>query len=85
MKLYTEDQVVNALQKVFLESITFEDVNEVVRNLTPIELPSDEEIREERLLQFPDSEYANRANDRLAFYCGAKFVINKFGGDNEME
>ena len=83
MKLYTEDQVVNALQKVFLESITFEDVNEVVRNLTPIELPSEEEIREERLLQFPDSEYANRANDRFAFYCGAKFVINKIQGGNK--
>ena len=83
MILYTEDQVVNALQKVFLESITFEDVNEVVRNLTPIELPSEEEIREERLLQFPDSEYANRANDRLAFYCGAKFVINKIQGGNK--
>jgi hypothetical protein len=83
MKLYTEDQVVNALQKVFLESITFEDVNEVVRNLTPIELPSEEEIREERLLQFPDSEYANRANDRLAFYCGARMVINKIQGGNK--
>ena len=83
MILYTEDQVVNALQKVFLESITFEDVNEVVRNLTPIELPSDEEIREERLLQFPDSEYANRANDRLAFYCGARMVINKIQGGNK--
>ena len=83
MKLYTEDQVVNALQKVFLESITFEDVNEVVRNLTPIELPSEEEIREERLLQFPDSEYANRANDRLAFYCGARMVINKIQGSNK--
>lgn len=83
MILYTEDQVVNALQKVFLESITFEDVNEVVRNLTPIELPSEEEIREERLLQFPDSEYANRANDRLAFYCGARMVINKIQGGNK--
>ena len=47
------------------------------------QLPSDEEIREERLLQFPDSEYANRANDRLAFYCGAKFVINKLQGGNK--
>lgn len=41
MKLYTEEQVVNALNKVFIESITFEDVNEVMRGLTPIELPSD--------------------------------------------
>lgn len=86
MKLYTEEQIVNATNKVFIEAITFEDVNEIVRKLTPIELPSDEEIREERLLQFPDSEYSNRANDRLAFYCGAKYVINKIqGGNNEQQ
>ena len=47
------------------------------------QLPSDEEIREERLLQFPDSEYANRANDRLAFYCGAKWMRDKIQGDNK--
>ena len=44
MKLYTEEQVVNALNRVFIESITIEDVNEVMRSLTPIGLPSDEEI-----------------------------------------
>lgn len=44
MKLYTEEQVVNALTRVFIESITIEDVNEVMRSLTPIKLPSDEEV-----------------------------------------
>jgi hypothetical protein len=85
-KLYTQEQVFKAIQMAdkYHYLITSEECD-IVNSLTPIQLPSDEEIREERLLQFPDSEYANRANDRLAFYCGAKFVINKFGGNNEME
>ena len=88
MKLYTEKQVRQMLEvcrdsDLYEHILTFEDI---LKTETPIELPSDEEIREERLLQFPDSEYANRANDRLAFYCGAKFVISKIkGGKNEME
>ena len=89
MKLYTEEEVIRAIKmarssyNLFTTPFTY-DQHEVLEQLTPIELPSDEEIREERLLQFPDSEYANRANDRLAFYCGAKFVINKIqGGNNE--
>jgi hypothetical protein len=75
MKLYTEEQV-----RMLDINCGNSTLDEVIGCLTPIELPSDEEIREERLLQFPDSEYANRANDRLAFYCGAKFVINKIQG-----
>ena len=88
MKLYTEEQVRKAIkfaQKCEHDcgGVYFEyGIEDVLEDLTPIELPSDEEIREERLLQFPDSEYANRANDRLAFLCGAKFVMNKIqGGD----
>ena len=84
MKLYTEEQVRNAIQlSDKYHYILDSEENEIINALTPIELPSDEEIREERLLQFPDSEYANRANDRLAFYCGAKFVINKLQGGNK--
>ena len=93
MKLYTEEQILNAYYNGWhYRSVSFVN-GEVgkfqfyrdvfINSLTPIELPSDEEIREERLLQFPDSEYANRANDRLAFYCGAKFVINKIQGGNK--
>jgi hypothetical protein len=84
MKLYTEEQVKNAIQMAAKHRYLFEsEGNEIINLLSPIELPIDEEIREERLLQFPDSEYANRANDRLAFYCGAKFVINKIQGGNK--
>ena len=84
MKLYTETEVKNAIQIAAKHRYLFEsEENEIINLLSPIELPIDEEIREERLLQFPDSEYANRANDRLAFYCGAKFVINKIQGGNK--
>ena len=88
MKLYTEEQIKKVIKDSFLEGIERNTNYELVKksifdSLTPIELPSDEEIREERLLQFPDTEYTNRANDRLAFYCGAKFVINKIQGGNK--
>lgn len=76
MKLYTEDQVVNATTKVFLESITFEDVNEVVRNLTPIKLPSDEQIWDEG-----DKEDNN--GKHYAFTRGAKWMRNKIQGGNK--
>jgi hypothetical protein len=80
MKLYTEEQVKQMIEKSRETGLTAEYL---IFTTTPIELPSDEEIREERLLQFPDSEYANRANDRLAFLCGAKYVINKIQGGNK--
>ena len=83
MKLYTEADLKKVISIYSEEYKTSTDEILKELNLTPIELPSEEEIREERLLQFPDSEYANRANDRLAFYCGAKFVINKIQGGNK--
>ena len=89
MKLYTEEQMhtvmLLALGKYQIHSNRkiLKENQDLIDSLTPIELPSDEEIREERLLQFPDSEYANRANDRLAFLCGAKYVINKIKGGNK--
>lgn len=80
IKLYTQEQV-----KLMIDDAHngVDGYYDILKNHNPIEFPSDEEIREERLLQFPDSEYANRANDRLAFYCGAKFVINKIQGGNK--
>jgi elongation factor P hydroxylase len=81
MKLYTEEQVIDIFQKY--GNMSEINARNIIDLSESIELPNDEEIREERLLQFPDSEYANRANDRLAFYCGAKFVINKIQGGNK--
>ena len=87
MKLYTEEQIKNAYTQIWADGghdkYSLSGLEEMLEQLTPIELPSDEEIREERLLQFLDTEYTNRANDRLAFYCGAKFVINKIQGSNK--
>jgi len=85
IKLYTEEQMRQAFNcgSLYLSREGDTNFHQLIDKLTPIELPSDEEIREERLLQFPDSEYANRANDRLAFLCGAKFVINKIQGGNK--
>lgn len=88
MKLYTEEKLRNSMLSmktyinVYDESVIDRIIENHIKALKEAELPSDEDIREERLLQFPDSEYANRANDRLAFYCGARFVINKIQGGN---
>jgi hypothetical protein len=78
MKLYTEKEVVNATTKVFLEAITFEDVNEVVRNLTPIELPSDEEIQNmgKDVIVYNDTK-------RGWFVEGLRFMRDKIQGGNK--
>jgi elongation factor P hydroxylase len=81
MKLYTEEQVIDIFQKY--GNMSEINARNIIDLSESIELPSDEEIREERLLQFPDSEYANRANDRLAFYCGAKWMRDKIQGGNK--
>ena len=80
IKIYTEEQVKEMIDDAHNGVDGYYDI---LKKHKPIELPSDDEIREERLLQFPDSEYANRANDRLAFYCGARFIINKIQGGNK--
>lgn len=76
IKLYTKEQIVNATNKVFIEAITFEDVNEIVRNLTPIELPTDEEKREFTIDFFNwlhNNEY--KYNPKFKMY--QKFMINE--------
>jgi len=73
MKLYTEKQVVYAI------SIAFDieppiKVKDILRELTPIELPSDEEI---------DTASLMMSKDRKEFLIGAKYVINKIQGGNK--
>ena len=47
MKLYTEDQVVNAIQIAAKHRYLFEsEENEIINLLSPIKLPSDKEIEE---------------------------------------
>lgn len=67
MKLYTEEQVRDILQS---GSFPFNDyeIDEILLEFTPIELPSDEEVRKESL---------DRSLTPISFQLGAKWVINQ--------
>lgn len=84
MKLYTEEQVRKAIElsrdthqegRAYMERDEYDySMDEVVDLLTPIELPSDEEIEEEAL---------KREYFELSFFNGAKMVISKIQGGNK--
>ena len=71
MKLYTEEEVIRAI-KLTLDSPTHADL--VVDYLTPIELPSDEEI---------ENGYEPKTMYDLGYLDGAKWMRDKIvqGGD----
>jgi hypothetical protein len=74
MKLYTEEQVRMAMH---LTTLTKETYNEVLKQLTPIDLPSDEEIEESET----DSPYDRIDEYNYGFIDGANwvkdFIINQ--------
>jgi hypothetical protein len=80
MKLYTEEQVKEAIMMAritqgVLATTFFCDEHEVFEKLTPIELPSDEEI-----------DKADNEKDRskhYAFMRGAIWMRNKIQGGNK--
>ena len=72
MEIYTEIQVIEAIDKASLPNMTILDILE---NLTPIELPSDEEI---------NKKFEPRSTMYELGYCdGAKWMRDKIGGNNE--
>ena len=74
MKLYTEEEIVSFLKKEFADEINAETFME---NLTPIELPSDEDIVNKAL----EIQWSN-----TLFKDGANYVLNKIqGGNNEQQ
>ena len=78
MKLYTEDDLKEAFNFGRLYQGIKGDTNiyHLIDKLTPIELPSNEEIQKESLKS--DFEYT--------FRNGANYVLNKIkGGNNEQE
>ena len=89
MKLYTEEQLLNTVNAIqsYIEKFGKDGAQPTIKNhlkmLSPIELPSDEEIREEGLLNFPNSEYVDRSNDRLAYYVGAKWMKEQILGKED--
>ena len=76
MKLYTEEQVRNLLNKM--------DVIYSLEDLTPIELPTDEEINEVAMVVYGfDARDIKDVLEYKAFKRGAKYVINKILGGNK--
>ena len=72
MKLYTEEQIRNAMRADF---VIDEEIDNLINKLTPIELPSDEEIQKESLKS--DFEYT--------FRNGAKWMRDKIQGENDKQ
>jgi hypothetical protein len=85
MKLYTEEQVKEAIMMAritqgVLATTFFCDEHEVFEKLTPIEIPTDEEIDKEAF-QVP---YDNtRGFYDLQFIKGAKWMRDKIQGGNK--
>ena len=68
MKLYTEEEVVRAI-----ELSDGRSTDEVLAGLTPIELPSDDEIKKE-------SRFMDDILETVGFQAGSKFVIDRIQG-----
>jgi hypothetical protein len=83
MKLYTEEQVREVIEKVFWHVLGDDTDESIISELTPIELPSDEEIRKESFTINPpkiQNDYGNDYDDNIQYreewLNGAKWVIN---------
>ena len=71
MKLYTEEQVKDIVKRAFWQDFYDDDTDESLMNeLTPIELPSEEEIES---LDWGSQIFPYHIED---FKAGAKWVIN---------
>ena len=79
MKLYTEEQVKQIQQAILCnhkDAIMDEDY--CLNVSTPIELPSDEEIKKEMEFDWLDP-------DDVAYLGGAIWMRDKIGGNNEQQ
>lgn len=70
MKLYTEQEVRKLLNEILMLSSSVEDA---INSLSPIELPSDDEIEERIGFEYP-------ATHQNAFKEGAKWMRDKILG-----
>ena len=90
MKIYTEEQVRKAMM---MASSVITDDDKVIAQLTPIELPSDEEIihsASDWVFRKNPTKWSvndDTAGDNMgSFLNGAKWLKNKIqGGNNEQE
>ena len=83
MKLYTEEQINWAMR---LATLTDDTYNQVLEQLTPIELPSDEDIEKEcNKLPFENHVDAGMYNDGQidGFELGAKWMKEQILNQNK--
>ena len=80
MKLYTEIQVIEAIDKASLPNMTIFDILE---DLTPIELPSDEEIEQIASDYRSTSEFCDIENFEDGAVFSIKWLRNKIQGGNK--
>jgi hypothetical protein len=85
MKLYTEFEVKFAMDIARCQpDRTFD---EVLAGLTPIEIPSDEEIaKQSKIHSFEEHSFLTHQTQnqkRLSFYNGAKWMLDKIQGGNK--
>lgn len=84
-KLYTEEQLVNTVEAIrdylknYPEKFHESMIEKHLKNLAPIELPSDEEIKKEMEFDWLDP-------DDVAYLGGAIWMRDKIqGGNNEQQ
>jgi hypothetical protein len=91
MKLYTEEDLRECCSLIFNALGVGDDIttDEVLAGLTPIELPTDEEIKEMRkayLEEVNDIVHADLERDGyldLGFHVGAKWMRDKIQGGEQ--
>jgi hypothetical protein len=90
MKLYTEEQLMKTWNTAFSEALKLDEEDymptfygEFINGLTPIELPSDEEIWEEGKLVFSEKGKTiyTHYNTVPSWSDGAKWMRDKIGGN----
>jgi hypothetical protein len=74
MKLYTEEQVRDAMQEARYAFSSEKGYDEILKSLSPIELPSDEEI-DEYLKSFPYTKHLDDGQYNDGVIVGAELAI----------
>jgi hypothetical protein len=82
MKLYTEEQVISMIDS--MGQFTDEQIEYFVSELTPIKIPTDEDISEESMDVFwGDGNSLNHILQYKAFKRGAMWMRNKIQGGEQ--
>ena len=87
MKLYTEEQLVNTVEAIseyiknYPEKFHESMIEKHLKNLAPIELPSDEGIK--KIMELDDMEFDEFDPYHVSHLDGAKWMRDKIQGGNK--